>query len=45
MEYQIVNRGGHIEILDSTGRFICSADTVSEALREVEEMEKERKAG
>lgn len=31
MLYNLVNRGGHIEVLDDCGRFVLSADTIGEA--------------
>ena len=46
MRYRIVSTAGHVEVLDEAGNFILSADTVSEANRELEEMEdKGEKAG
>ena len=35
MLYNLVNRGGHIEVLDDCGRFVFSADTI-----ELNELEK-----
>ena len=40
MLYNLVNRGGHIEVLDDCGRFVLSADTIGEANRELNELEK-----
>lgn len=40
MIYNMVNRGGHIEVWDECGRFVLSADTVGEAKRDLDEMEK-----
>lgn len=37
MSYTIINVGGHYEVYDSCGRFVCSADTKSEALSEMGE--------
>lgn len=31
MSYNMVNRGGHIEVWDECGRFVLSADTIGEA--------------
>lgn len=42
MLYNLVNRGGHIEVLDDCGRFVFSADTIGEANRELNELEKEQ---
>ena len=39
MDYSFNNRGGHIEVLDDAGRFMFSADTVSEAYRELVDMD------
>lgn len=39
MLYNLVNRGGHIEVLDDYGRFVLSADTIGEANRELNELE------
>lgn len=33
--YDIVSVRGHYEIYDAEGRFVCSADTKSEALAEL----------
>ena len=41
MNYSLNNRCGHIEVLDDAGRFMFSADTVSEAYRELAEMDRE----
>lgn len=41
MDYSFNNRCGHIEVLDDTGRFMFSADTVSEAYRELADMDRE----
>lgn len=41
MNYSLNNRGGHIEVLDDAGQFMFSADTVSEAYRELAEMDRE----
>lgn len=41
MEYNFLNRAGHIEVIDCYGRFVFSADTVAEARREIAEMETE----
>ena len=35
MEYIFSNCGGHIEVLDDSGRFLFSADTIDEAYREI----------
>ena len=35
MEYKIVNVRGHVEVYDSQGQFLFSADTEAEALEEV----------
>ena len=40
MLYNLVNRGGHIEVLDDCGRFVLSADTIGEANRELNVLEK-----
>ena len=37
MGYDIISVRGHYEVYDSCGRFVCSADTRSEALAELEE--------
>lgn len=37
--YQIKFSGGHIEVFDVRGRFLFSADTESEAINELREME------
>ena len=37
MLYNLVNRGGHIEVLDDCGRFVL---TIGEANRELNELEK-----
>ena len=39
MLYNLVNRGGHIEVLDDCGRFVLSADTIGEANLELNELE------
>ena len=36
MYYDIVSVRGHYEVYDSQGNFICSADTKSEAISELE---------
>lgn len=36
MEYSIEYRNGHVEVRDSAGNFMCSADTIAEAKREIE---------
>lgn len=36
MEYSIEYRNGHVEVRDSAGNFMCSADTISEAMREIQ---------
>lgn len=41
MDYSFNNRGGHIEVLDAAGRFMFSADTLSEAYRELKDMDRE----
>lgn len=41
MNYSFNNRGGHIEVLDDSGRFMFSADTISEAYRELADMDRE----
>lgn len=38
MEYDFRYRGGHVEVYDHNGKFLVSADTISEANRELEEM-------
>ena len=40
MSYNMVNRGGHIEGWDECGRFVLSADTIGEAKRDLDELEK-----
>lgn len=40
MSYNMVNRGGHIEVWDECGRFVLSADTIGEATRDLDELEK-----
>lgn len=42
MDYKLLNINGHVEVRDSFGRFVCSADTVGEAYRELEELQKEK---
>ena len=37
-DYVIVPVRGHYEVFDRAGRFICSADTRSEAQSELEEL-------
>lgn len=37
MRYTIVSVRGHYEVYDQSGRFLFSADTKSEALRELGE--------
>lgn len=37
MDYYIEHRHGHVEVRDSAGSFILSADTISEAMRELED--------
>lgn len=39
MEYYIRNHGGHVEVTDSYGHFVFSADTVAEANQELADME------
>lgn len=34
--YEIIPVRGHYEVYDAEGRFICSADTRSEALQELD---------
>ena len=34
--YKIISVRGHYEVYDANGNFICSADTQSEALEELE---------
>lgn len=41
MDYDIVWVKGHVEVFDSSGRFVCSADTEAEAYSEIEEIEAE----
>ena len=36
MEYVFCNCRGHIEVLDDSGRFLFSADTLDEAYRELD---------
>lgn len=40
MNCNMVNRGGHIEVRDECGKFVLSADTVGEAKRDLDELEK-----
>lgn len=40
MSYNMVNRGRHIEVWDECGRFVLSADTIGEAKRDLDELEK-----
>ena len=40
MSYNMVNRGGHIEVGDEFGRVILTADTIGEAKRDLDELEK-----
>lgn len=40
MSCNMVNRGGHIEVWDECGRFVLSADTIGEAKRDLDELEK-----
>lgn len=35
MEYRIVDVMGHVEVYDSQGRFLFSADTEAEALEDL----------
>lgn len=35
MEYRIVNVMGHVEVYDSQGQFLFSADTEAEALEDL----------
>lgn len=42
MNYDIVHINGHVEVRDGFGRFVLSADTTSEAYREIDELEKEK---
>lgn len=37
MDYYIEHRHGHVEVRDSAGSFILSADTISEAMRELQD--------
>lgn len=37
MSYEIIPVRGHYEIYDNLGNFICSADTRSEAMSEIED--------
>lgn len=37
MEYQIEHRHGHVEVRDSAGSFMFSADTISEAMQELKD--------
>ena len=37
MRYEIIPVRGHYEVYDDRGNFICSADTRSEALSELED--------
>lgn len=39
MDYVIKSIHGHIEVYDTLGHFVCSADTVHEALQEIKLME------
>lgn len=39
MEYNIRNCGGHVEVSDSMGHFLFSADTEHEAHKEIFELE------
>ena len=40
MSYNMVNRGGHFEVWAECGRFVLSADTIGEAKRDLDELEK-----
>ena len=40
MLYNVVTRGGHIEVLDDCGRFVFASDTIGEANQELNELEK-----
>ena len=42
MNYKLLHINGHVEVRDSFGRFVLSADTTGEAYRELEELEKEK---
>ena len=37
-DYRFVNRMGHIEVYDSWGQFVLSADNDSEAMCELDDM-------
>lgn len=37
-DYRFVNRMGHIEVYDSWGQFVLSADNESEAMCELDDM-------
>jgi len=39
VEYQIKYAGGHVEVYDRNGKFLFSADTVTEALAELQTLE------
>jgi len=38
MEYRIKYVGGHIEVYDADGKFLFSADTVQEAMQDLDEL-------
>lgn len=39
MDYRIENCGGHVEVRDCSGKFMFSADTLSEAYHELQEID------
>ena len=39
MNFDFINRNGHVEVYDSLGRFMFSADNMAEAERELENIE------
>lgn len=45
MKIKMISRGGHVEVYDETGTFLFSADTFSEAIQDLEQMEAETRAG
>lgn len=38
-DHNFRNRGGHVEVTDSYGHFVLSADTMGEATKELREVE------
>ena len=37
-DYKIVKYGEHYQVVDASGQFVCSADTVAEANSDITEM-------